>query len=188
MAIASFCSLAEKETCMESLQAFFDAQASRDIFALGRYIEQHIAENWEAVFLQNRDEMIARYAEIGDTVYGIYGTRLFRPVHDEMRLVGLKATPRLPGNFNTSREWGDDETDRQRWMWSKITEANGTPFGTIVTLFFHDHEQIRIPRPFQVIALAETAKNDVVKALSALSPDFKNALEARVEYAQYYKR
>ena len=173
---------------MESLQAFFDAQSNRDIFALGRYIEQHVSENWEAVFASNRDEMIARYDEIGDSVYGIYGTRLFRPIHDQMRLVGLKAVPRLPGRFETSREWGDDDTDRQRWMWSKISHTeDGSAFGSIVTVFFHDHVQIRIPRLFQIIALKETAKNDVVKALSALSADFKNALEAREEYAQYYK-
>jgi hypothetical protein len=173
---------------MQSLQTFFESQPNRDIFALGRYIEQHVAENWEAVFLANREEMIARYAEIGDTVYGLYGTRLFRAIHDQMRLVGLKAVPRLPGRFETSREWGDDETDRQRWMWSKITEADGAAFGSIVTIFFHDHEQIRIPRPFQIVALTQTAKTDVVKALSDLSPDFKKALEAREEYAQYYQK
>lgn len=173
---------------MESLQAFFERE-SRDIFTLGRYIEQHIAANWEPIFLSNRDEMIARYDEIGDAVYGLYGTRLFRSIHDQLCLVGLKATPRLPGRFDSSREWGEDETDRQRWMWSKITAtADGTPFVTIVTVFFHDHVEIRIPRPFQIIALKETSKADVVKALSTLSADFKNALEARIEYAQYYAK
>ena len=71
-------------------------------------------------------------------------------------------------------------------MWSKITATgDGTAFGTIVTVFFHDHVEIRIPRPFKIIALKETSKADVVKALSA---DFKNALEARIEYAQYYAK
>jgi hypothetical protein len=173
---------------VESLQAFFEAQQARDILTLGRYIEQHVAEQWEPVFLSNRNEMVARYDEIGDSVYGMYGTRLFRPIHDQLRLVGLKATPRLPGRFDTSREWGDDETDRQRWMWSKITSTeDGAGFGSIAIAFYHDHEQIRIPRPFRIIALSETSKNDVVKALSALSEDFKNALEARIEYAQYYE-
>lgn len=171
---------------MESLQTFFEAQPARDIFALGRYIEQHIAENWEAVFQQNQAEMIARYDEIGDAVYGLYGTRLFRHVHDQMRLAGLKAVPRLPGHFDSSREWGDDDSDRQRWMWSKISALDGRPFGTIVCAFFHDHVQIRIPRPLRIIALAETSKRDVVKTLSDLSPEFQNALEAREEYAQYY--
>ena len=74
-------------------------------------------------------------------------------------------------------------------MWSKITATgDGTAFGTIVTVFFHDHVEIRIPRPFRVISLKETSKTDVVKALSNLSADFKNALEARIEYAQYYAK
>jgi hypothetical protein len=70
-------------------------------------------------------------------------------------------------------------------MWSKISTTDGAPVGTIAIVFWHDHTQIRIPRPFQVIALEETTKGDVIKALSALSPDFKAALEARVEYADY---
>src|ERR1700753_231457 len=95
-----------KRHAVDSLQAFFDAQG-RTIFALGHYIEEHVAAHWESVFAENRDEMVARYDEIGDPVYGLYGTRLFRPIHDQLRLVGLKATPRLPGHFDSSREWGD---------------------------------------------------------------------------------
>jgi hypothetical protein len=111
---------------------------------------------------------------------------MFRHIHAQLKEVGMKATPRLPGNFSVSREWGDDERDRQRWMWSKITTKEGAPVGTIATVFYHDHEQIRIPRPFRIIALTETTKGDVVKALSKISSDFKNALEARIEYAEYY--
>jgi hypothetical protein len=169
---------------MESLQTFF-AKNSSDIQSVGRYIQQHVDEHWELVFQSVRQEMLDRYAEIGDSVYGIYGTHLFREIHEQFKDVGLKATPRLPGNFSVSREWGE-ETDRQRWMYSKITTKDGAPVGTIATAFFHDHEQIRIPRPFKIIALAETTKGDVVKVLSQISPEFKNALEARIEYAEYY--
>jgi hypothetical protein len=71
-------------------------------------------------------------------------------------------------------------------MYSKITLKEGAAIGTIVTVFFHDHLQIRIPRPFKIIALAETSKGEVVKALSRISDDFGKALEARIEYAEYY--
>lgn len=169
---------------MESLQAFFAKNGSSDIHALARYIQQHVDEQWESVYQQTRDEMIARYDEIGDSVYGIYGTHLFRHIHDQLKEVGWRATPRLPGDFNASREWGE-ETDRERWMWSKITTKDNTPIGTIVVTFYHDHEQIRIPRAFKIIGLDVTGKRDVVAALSKLSPDFREAREARIEIAEY---
>lgn len=169
---------------MESLQAFFDQSGKRDIHTLARHIEQYVNQNWERVFRENRDEMIARYDEIGDSVYGIYGARLFRPIHAQLKTVDLRATPRLPGHFTSSREWGAED-QRERWMWSKITSTDGKPFGTIVVAFYHDHLQIRIPRAFRIIALEATTKRDVVKALSHISPDFKAALEAKIEIAQY---
>jgi len=95
--------------------------------------------------------MIARYAEIGDSVYGLYGDRLFKPVHAQFKQVDLRAMPRLPGKFDIPREWGEDESDRQRWMWSKIVTTQGESVGIIVTVFFHDHLQIRIPRPFDIM-------------------------------------
>jgi hypothetical protein len=166
------------------MESFFADNKSSDIHAIARTIEQYIHENWEAVFQDSRDEMIERYAEIGDSVYGIYGSRLFRHIHDQFREAGLRATPRLPGSFSISREWGPED-DRERWMWSKITKADGAAPGTIVTVFYHDHLQIRIPRAFKIIGLEATTKGDVIKALSRLSADFKDALEAKIEIAQY---
>jgi hypothetical protein len=169
---------------MQSLTAYFAENGSSDIQALAGYIQQYIDDEWEAVYQQNREEMVRRYAEIGDTVYGIYGARLFRPVHAQMKEAGLRATPRLPGSFNDSREWGPED-ERERWMWSKITRADGAAVGTIVTVFYHDHLQIRIPRAFQVIPLEVTGKRAVVAALSRQSAEFRDALEARIEIAQY---
>jgi hypothetical protein len=169
---------------MQSLKVFFGESGSSDIHALARYIQQHIDDNWEMVYQQNREEMARRYGEIGDTVYGIYGARLFRPVHAQMKEEGLRATPRLPGHFNSSREWGPED-ERERWMWSKITTAEGAAVGTIVTVFYHDHLQIRIPRAFRVIPLEATGKRAVVAALSRRSAEFGDALEARIEIAQY---
>lgn len=171
---------------MESLQTYFAETGNQDIDTLGRYIEQYVNENWERVAREMHDEMVAKYDEIGDTVYGMYGATLFKPIHDELKTVGWVAKPRLPGNFGISREWGP-ETERQRWMWSRVVATDGTDIGTIVVAFFHDHEQIRIPRAHPIIALTETTKGYVVRALSAISEEFKNALEARVEYAAYYQ-
>ncbi|HEX2618760.1 MAG TPA: DUF6022 family protein [Phototrophicaceae bacterium] len=164
------------------LEAWFAEQQSRDIHSLGRYIQQHVNQHWDSVFQQVQGEMIARYAEIGDSVYGIYGRHLFQHVHEQFKLNGLRATPHLPGNFSISREWGPED-ERQRWMWSKIISSDDMTNGTIVTVFFHDHEQLRIPRVFEIIALAAVTKGEVVAALSQLSADFKKAPEARSEYA-----
>src|SRR5687768_12115987 len=139
-----------------------------NIEAIRRYLEQHIQENWQRVYRDVHQEMIDRYPQIGDTVYGLYGQRLFRPVHDYFKQVGLQAIPRLPGSFINSREWGPEE-ERQRWMWSKIVSAGGTAVGTIVIIFYHDHLQVRIPRAFEVIALEETTKGEVIKALSGIA-------------------
>jgi hypothetical protein len=118
--------------------------------------------------------------------YGTYLTLLFRPIHRQLKLAGLTPKPRFPGDFNISREWGvADETDQQRWMWSTVVAADGTALGTIVTVVFHDHTQFRLPRPPQIIALAETGKEAVIAVLSQRSDDFRNAREATIEIAEY---
>jgi hypothetical protein len=170
---------------MDSLQAFFSESASRDIHTLARYIQQHVNEHWEQVFQENRQEMIDRYDEIGDAVYGLYGQRLFKPVHAQLKTVGLRAVPRLPGSFSTSREWGDDDSDRQRWFQSKIVTTDGAAVGTMVVIFYHDHLQIRIPRPFEIFGLDVTSRGSVIEALSRRSEAFKKALDAKDEYAAY---
>jgi hypothetical protein len=155
-----------------------------DIQTIGQHIQQHIHENWERIYHNLHEEMVRRYPEIGDSVYGLYGQQLFRPVHDHFKQVGLRAIPRLPGSFINSREWGPEE-ERQRWMWSKIVSAEGAAVGTIVTIFYHDHLQIHIPRAFDLIALPETAKGEVINTLSQMSAEFGEALEAREEIALY---
>lgn len=160
-----------------------------DIFAVAHLVEQHISAHWQTVFNECHQEMVDRYQELADGVYGLYATRLFQPILQQLKQAGLKSVPRLPtGNFDISREWGDDETDRQRWFWSKIVRADGTPLGTLAIVYLHDHVQIRVPRPIQVIPLTETSKRDVVAALSRLSPDFAAAQEAREEYAAYTRQ
>ena len=170
---------------MQSLESFFKQSENRNIHSLVKYIQAHIDAEWEKVFAEQQAKMIELYPQIGDSVYGIYGKCLFQSIHEQFKLVGLKATPNLPGSLTNSREWGEDDSDRQRWMWSKISWADGKALGTIATIFYHDHVQIRIPRPFKLIALEETGKVAVLEALSQLSPDFKNALDMREEIAVY---
>lgn len=155
-----------------------------NIHEIGQMIQQHIDENWERIYQDTHTEMVRLYDEIGDSVYGIYGRNLFKAIHDTFKENGMRAMPRLPGSFSISREWGPED-DRQRWMWSKIIGKDGKAIGTIVTVFYHDHLQIRVPRAFRIIALEETGKGEVIEALSRLAPEFKDAIEAKVEIAEY---
>jgi hypothetical protein len=156
-----------------------------DIHSIGRTIQEHINQEWESAFRQVESKMLELYPQIGDSVYAIYGKQLFQKIQERFKELGLQANPRLPGSLMNSREWGESESDRQRWMWSKISRSDGTAIGTIVIVVFHDHTQIRIPRPFQVIALEVSSQAAVIKALSEISPEFKNAPDMKQEVAEY---
>jgi hypothetical protein len=137
---------------MKSLQEFV-AQNKPDIFAIAQYIENHIAENSQSLLLKHRDKLLRAFEKAGDLAYGVYLNFLFRPIHQQLKQVQLSPKPRFPGDFNISREWGNqEETEQQRWMWSSIESTEGS-LGTIVTITFHDHTQFRIPQNPQIIAL-----------------------------------
>lgn len=170
---------------MNSPQFVVSIHKNSDIHAIGRYIENQIDRNWQTLLHQNRDKLLDAFNKVDDMAYGAYCYKLFRPIHQHLKQAGLYPSPWLPGDFNSSREWGADQSDRQRWMWSTIASQEGKALGTIVTMIFHDHTQFRLPRQPQAIALTETSKEAVVAALSERSTDFKNALEFQVEYAEY---
>ena len=173
---------------MASLQEFLVANQQRDILAIARYIEAHIALNWQTLIHKNIDKLVGVFNKAGDMAYGMYLGWLFLPIHKQLKQAQLRPEPKFPGDFNISREWGNQEqTDQQRWMWSTIESTAGKSVGTIVTITFHDHTQFRIPQKPQIIALTETSKEAVVEALSQRSVEFKNALEFQIEYADYFQ-
>lgn len=172
---------------MKSFQGFLEENKENGIFAVAKYIEGHIAENWQTLLEESREQLLDAYDKAGDMAYGTYLNLLFLPIHKELKQAGLTPEPRFPGDFDISREWGtvEDQSDQQRWMWSTVNSIEGESLGTIVTIVFHDHTQFRVPRQPQVIALTESGKEAVVQALSNRSEDFKNALEFTVEYELY---
>ena len=158
----------------------------RDINAIARAIETYVGATWEEVLQKNAAKLATAYEKAGDMAYGTYLDLLFRPVARRLKQIGLRAVPRLPGEFDISREWGvPDETDQQRWMWSTIRSAEEADVGTIVTITYHDHTCFRLPRAPGVIALTETGKEAVIDALSRRSADFAAAREASIEIAEY---
>jgi hypothetical protein len=171
---------------MDSLQIVFSGNKERDIYAIAQYIENHIAANWQILLQKHRDKLLRGFNKAGDMAYGAYLNFLFRPVHQQLKQVGLRPEPRFPGDFSISREWGNpEETDQQRWMWSIIESTAGESLGTIVTIIFHDHTQFRLPQKPQIIALTQTSKEAVVEALSQRCADFKNAIEFNIWYEEY---
>lgn len=159
-----------------------------DIFTLAHQAEELIAKNWQSLLEKNQAKLLDAYARAGDMAYGTYCDMLFRPVHKLIRQAGLRIAPRLPGDFDCSREWGNaDESDQQRWMWSTVSLPTGEPIGTLVTVTHHDHTQFRVPRPPVIFALAETEPVAVVEALGDRSPDFRQALPFTEEYANYLR-
>jgi Family of unknown function (DUF6022) len=173
---------------MASLQEFMAENQKSDILAIAQYIEAHIALNWQTLIHKNIDKLVGVFNKAGDMAYGMYLGWLFLPVHKQLKQAQLRPEPRFPGDFNISREWGNQEqTDQQRWMWSTINSAERKPLGTIVTITYHDHTQFRIPQKPQIIALTETSKEAIVEALSHRSVDFNNALEFKIEYAEYLR-
>jgi hypothetical protein len=182
---------------MQSLQEFLRENQNGDIFAIAhkgaplaiaQYIESHIAENWQFLLQKHHEKLLRAFNRAGDMAYGAYLNFLFRPIHQQLKQIGLHPEPRFPGDFSISREWGNpEETDQQRWMWSTLKSTTGEALGTIVTITFHDHTQFRLPHAPQIIALAETSKEDVVEVLSHRCADFKNAIEFNIEYAEYLR-
>jgi hypothetical protein len=159
-----------------------------DIFALADEFNGLIIATWQQVLEKNHAKLMKAYAEAGDMAYGSYLTLLFRPIHRRLKEIGLAPKPRLPGDFSISREWGVAEgNDEQRWMWSTIVGADGEAIGTLVTIVYHDHTQMRLPRPPHLIALREAGKEAVVEALSQRSEPFRSALEFTLEYELYLK-
>lgn len=172
---------------MESLQKSLVENQQSDIFEIAQYIEKQITENWEIILQKHQVKLLRAFDKAGDLAYGAYLNFLFLPIHKQLKQVGLYPEPRFPGDFSISREWGNQaETEQQRWMWSTINSTTGS-LGTIVTITFHDHTQFRIPEKPQIIALAETSKEDVVNVLSQRSVEFNKALEFKIEYAEYLR-
>lgn len=157
-----------------------------DIVALGRFVNTQIVAHWQGILEREGEQLAQLFATEGDAAYGVFQKRLFAPIKRFLEAAGLKAVPGLPGDFQSSREWGNQtETEQQRWMWSVMKSSSGAAIGTLVNVIHHDHTAFRVPFQPEVIALVETEKRAIEAALSRQSADFAAALEFRVWYAHY---
>ena len=173
---------------MTTLPPALSEAEQNDITALGQRIEAHIAEQWRPMLAENDEVLRIAYERSGDAAYGVFLGLLFRPIRILMEQAGLRANPHFPGDFDASREWGnEDESDNQRWMWTTIENADGQALGTLVTIAHHSHQGFHVPRAPGLLALREVGKSEVEAELSRRSADFASATEFSVWYAEYLK-
>ncbi len=151
---------------MKPLEEWLSEWREKTIEALASYIEQSLHEQWQLVLEQNQEELMRLYDKAGEAAYGRYAQRLFRPIYEQLTQAGFSSAPSFPGTLSTSREWGPLE-ERERWMWSVVREAAGTPIGTLVVRLVHDHTQFRLPSAPSVLAVKETEAGAIVQAISS---------------------
>lgn len=173
---------------MHALYSVLPPRIPHDIQAIGVYAKRHVDTNWKAVLAKNTAKLDDAFARGGDMAYGTYLGLLLRPLMRSLAGSGLTASPRLPGQFDISREWGNsDETQQQRWMWSLVLDSENRNLGTLVTVIHHDHSRFRLPQPPEIFAIAENTKQQIVEALSQRSDGFREALEFNEWYANYLR-
>jgi len=138
--------------------------SGKNIESVASYIQQFCDENYQQIW----DEALPRTREIyensGEPAYGFFARTLFQPLTEELQQAGLSVHPDLPGSFAWSwEEWGP-QSYRERRLASTISRENGEPLGTLITRFFHDHTQLRLPQAPIIVPLKETARDAIEQA------------------------
>lgn len=160
-----------------------------NIQEIAEQTQLHINNSWEIILDKHSDRLQKAYEKMGDGAYGLYLDLLFKPVYGKLKDSGFKVMPKLPGNLNISREWGNvGETDQQRWMWSVIKFPDKSDCGTIVVEVYHDHTRFRLPKPPAIRCITFTKQEDIIAELSRISPEFSKAKDMLTEYADYLAR
>src|SRR2546421_12781067 len=110
------------------------------------------------------------WEQIGEPAYGIYNRELFRPIQEALERESFACQPRLPGNRSLAEERWGPEYFRERRMWTLLVDTGGRELGALVTRFFHDHTQLRLPRPPTIKGLPETS-HDRIRSLALEGPE-----------------
>lgn len=159
-----------------------------DVHSLGDRIQTIVDEGIASILPAKQSEFDERFRRDGDMAYGALNTALFQPVRRLLSELGLKAKPRLPGDFQDSREWGNaDETHQQRWMWSLILRKDGKAIGAIAVGSHHDHSRFHLPRSPQILSLSATTWAAAKRELGDKLPEFARSQSFRDWYRDYLK-
>ncbi|MCM3000035.1 DUF6022 family protein [Paenibacillus cellulositrophicus] len=141
------------------------------LHVLAAHAQQYIDDQWKLIWERHLAETERIFAKGGDSAYGFYCLKLFQPLAAEIAEAGWVTQPVLPGIFPQSEEhWGPWE-NRERRFWSVIQQDNGKALGTLITRIFHDHTQLRLPRPPHIYAIHETDPSEISHILIHTDPD-----------------
>lgn len=157
---------------------------NRTIHTVAAYVQQFVDKYYQQVLDRDIDQLKDIFAQVGEPAYGAFGRALFQPILTKLAQAGIVCENGLPGKLQTSIErWGPPE-DRERCLWSVISDVDGFPLGAIVTRLFHDHTQFRLPRPPRIFALEETDASVIVTGLSCAHVRLRGGEEYRGAFLQ----
>ncbi|HEY7416546.1 MAG TPA: DUF6022 family protein [Ktedonobacteraceae bacterium] len=153
---------------MNTLRETFFRQG-KSIETLAAYVQQFTDENWQRIWEQMLPKATVFHEKGGDHAYAVFALPLFQPLAEELASVDLIAQPHLPGDLSWSwEEWGPQQ-ERERRLASVVSQKDGEALGTLVIRFFHDHTQLRLPRPLIISSLRETDREAIAQAIQHIA-------------------
>ena len=127
----------------------------RSVATVAGWVAEQLASSWQTSWQDHLPMISQAYKRMGEPAYGLYNRELFAPIQARLTAAGLVCKPAMPGTLPLSEEdWGPED-HRDRRMWTLLYDEQGPGIGTIVTRFFHDHTQLRLPEPPTVVGLSE---------------------------------
>ncbi len=140
------------------MTTYLDQQLQRDgrsVATVADWIRRQLASTWESSWNEHLPMITDLYERCGEPAYGLYNRELFAPIQQQLVATGMICKPPLPGTLPLSEEdWGSDD-HRERRMWTLLYDERRVKMGAIVTRFFHDHTELRLPEPPTVAGLTE---------------------------------
>lgn len=124
------------------------------------WIRDYLDEKWLTIWNDQLRRLERAWEEVGEPAYGIYNRALFRSVQQALKEQALTCRPRLPGSFDLSEEHWGPEDHRERRMWTLLLDGR-RKLGALVTRFYHDHTELRLPEPPTLVALEESDHDEI---------------------------
>lgn len=141
----------------------------RTLATVADWINGQLDRRWEATWREHLPRIREVYERMGEPAYGVYNRELFAPLQRDLAATGLRCAPPLPGTLPLSEEEWGSEDHRERRMWTLVTDGAGGPLGAIVTRFFHDHTELRLPEPPTAVGLSEV-EHDRIREIVLQDP------------------
>jgi hypothetical protein len=135
----------------------------RSLATVASWAGEWLDAQWEQTWQQQLPQLRQLWTRIGEPAYGTYNRELFRPAQEILQQEGFTCDPRLPGNLALSEELWGPQDHRERRMWTLLLD-DGRELGALVTRFFHDHTELRLPEPPTMVGLPET-DHDAIRSI-----------------------